>query len=103
MLDKKLFGRGILTAALAGGLLFFLGATPARADRDGDERDCRQRVQQAQANVDRDNARHGEHSRQISADLKKLDAAREWCGKHHADWDHDHDKDYDRYRDTNRR
>jgi hypothetical protein len=103
MFYNKLFGRGILTGALAGGLLLFMGTTPARADRDSDEHNCRERVEKAQADVDHDNARYGEHSRQVSSDLKKLDAAREWCGKHHANWDHDRDKDYDRYRDTNRR
>ena len=103
MLHAKFCGRGILTGALAGGLLLFMGATPARADRDSDEHNCRARVEKAEANVDHDNAGHGDHSRQVSSDLKKLDQAREWCGKHHADWDHGRDKDYERYRDTNRR
>jgi hypothetical protein len=103
MLHKKLFGRGILTGALAGGLLLFMGTPPARADRHRDERNCRERVEKAQANLDHDIARYGEHSRRVLSDLKKLDEAREWCGKHHVDWDHNRDKDYDRYRDTNRR
>jgi hypothetical protein len=32
--------------------------------------------------------------------LKKLDSEREWCAKHHADWDHRKDKEYDHYRDV---
>ena len=103
MLQKQFWGRRILMGALAGGLLFFMGTTPARADRDRDEHNCRERVEKARGNLDHDINRHGEHSRQVSSDLRKLDEAREWCGKHHVDWDHDRDKDYDRYRDTNRR
>lgn len=103
MLRKTFWGGGILTGAFAGALLLSMGATLVRADRDSDERNCRGRVEKAEANVDHDNGRYGEHSRQVANDLKKLDAAREWCGKRHADWDHGRDKDYDRYRDTNRR
>ena len=79
-----------------------MGSVPARADRR-DDGACRDRVARAQANVDRDAARRGERSRQVADDLKKLDAAREWCGKHHADWDHGRDRDYDRFRDGQRR
>ena len=28
-----------------------------------------------------------------------LDSEREWCAKHHAEWDHAKDKNYDHYRD----
>jgi hypothetical protein len=101
MVHKNFLSHALLTGAVAGGLLLAGGAVPARADRRDDDA-CRDRVAKAQSDVDRDAARRGEHSRQVADDLKRLDAARSWCGKRHANWNHDRDKDYDRYRDTQR-
>ena len=100
MSHKNILGRALLTCTMAGGLMAV--STPARADRNDDE-ECRDRVAKAETDVDRDAAKHGERSSQVSGDLKKLDSAREWCAKHHADWDHSRDKDYGRYRDLERR
>jgi hypothetical protein len=102
MVHKNFLSRALMTGAVVGGLLLMAGgAVPARADRRDDDA-CRDRVARAQSDVDRDAARRGEHSRQVADDLKRLDAARSWCGKRHADWNHDRDKDYDRYRDGQR-
>src|SRR5260370_19143990 len=49
-------------------------------------------ISKAQADVDKDAAQLGQGSHQVKDDLKKLDAAREWRAKHHADWDHGRDK-----------
>jgi hypothetical protein len=97
MSHKKFLGRALLTCTMAGGLLLAIGTAPAAARNDDDE--CQNRVAKAQSDVDRDAARHGQGSHQVRDDLKKLDAAREWCAKHHADWDHSKDKEYDHYRD----
>jgi len=56
-------------------------------------------ISKAQADVDKDAAQLGQGSHQVKDDLKKLDGAREWRAKHHADWDHGRDKEYDHYRD----
>lgn len=98
MSHRSILGRAVLTCTMAGGLLVAVGTVPVGAARNEDQ-DCQNRVVKAQADVDKDAAQHGQGSHQVAADLKKLDAAREWCAKHHADWDHAKDKDYDHYRD----
>ena len=87
MVDRKLWSRWIVTTALAGGLMFAVG-TPARADHDYSN-DCRQRLEADRARIDRDVSRYGEHSRQVDHDVAKMDANRQWCRDHKADWDHD--------------
>ena len=49
---------------------------------------CHSRLEADRARIDRDSARHGEHSRQVDRDVDKLEADRNWCKSHHADWDH---------------
>ena len=98
MAHKNFLGRALLTCTMAGGLLLAVGSVPVGAARNDDE-DCQNRISKAQADVDRDSNRHGQGRHQVKDDLKRLDAAREWCAKHHADWDHAKDKDYDHYRD----
>lgn len=97
MRRRNIIGRALVTCTLAGGLLMAVATTPIHAARNDDE-DCQNRVAKAQADVDKDAAKHGQGSHQVADDLKKLDAAREWCAKHHADWDHSKDKQYDQYR-----
>jgi hypothetical protein len=97
MVHRNFLSRALLAGAMAGGLLMAVGSTPARAAKNDNDA-CRDRVAKARADVDRDAARHGQRSHQVADDMKKLDAARDWCGKRHADWDHGKDKDYDRYR-----
>jgi len=87
MVNRKLWSGWMVSAALAGGLVFFTG-TPARADRDYRD-DCQKRLEADRARIDRDVSRHGEHSRQVDQDVAKMDATRQWCRDHKADWDHD--------------
>ena len=77
----------VLTSALAGGLVLAVGGT-ARADRDWKE-DCNRRLDADRARIDRDVARHGEHSRQVDSDVNRMQEDRQWCKDHKADWDHD--------------
>ena len=98
MVQKNFLGRALLVCTMAGGLLLAVGSVPVGAARNDDE-GCQNRITKAQADVDRDASQHGQGSHQVKDDLKRLDAAREWCAKHHADWDHSKDKDYDHYRD----
>lgn len=87
MKNTKLWSRMVLTSALAGGLLLAAGA-PARADRDWRE-DCHRRLEADRARIDRDTARYGEHSRRVEHDVDRMNATRQWCREHKADWDHD--------------
>ncbi len=84
---SKLWIRMALTTVLAGGLLLVVGA-PARADRDWRE-DCHRKLEADRGRIDRDAARHGEHSRQVDHDVQRMDADRKWCRDRKADWDHD--------------
>ena len=69
-------------------VLFSLPAGQATfADKDWSE-SCHQRLEADRARIDRDSARHGEHSRQVDKDVDRLDQDRNWCRSHHADWAH---------------
>ena len=59
----------------------------AFGDRDWGP-DCNKRLEADKARIDRDAAKHGEHSRAVDNDVAKLDSDRQWCRDHHADWDH---------------
>ena len=87
MKSKQYWSRMVLTGALAGGFLLAFGST-ARADRDRND-ECHRRLESDRARIDRDVSRHGEHSRQVDNDVAKMDATRQWCKDHKADWDHD--------------
>lgn len=97
-MQKNLLGRVLVTCTVAGSLLLAVGSSPLRAATKEDD-DCRARIVKAQAEVDKDASKHGEGSHQVRNDLKKLDAERDWCAKHHADWDHSKDGQYDHFRD----
>lgn len=97
MLHKNFLGRALLTCTMAGGLLIAAGTAPIHATNNDDQA-CQDRVSKAQMDVDKDAAKHGQGSHQVADALKKLDSAREWCAKHHVDWDHSRDKEYDNYR-----
>jgi hypothetical protein len=62
---------------------FALSAGPAAS---GDE--CSRRLEADRARIDRDAAKHGEHSHQVDRDVARMDDDRAWCRDHHADWDH---------------
>lgn len=81
---RKLWIQMALTTALAGGLLLAVG-TPVQADSRGD---CSRRLEADRARIDKDAARHGEHSRQVDQDVNRMDSDRRWCTDHKADWDH---------------
>ena len=87
MFAKKTLTGVVLSSALGLGVLLTAGVSPARADRDRGA-DCRQRLEADRARIDRDVARHGEHSRQVDHDVNRMDADRQWCRDHHAEWDH---------------
>lgn len=84
---NRLWTKMTLTTAtlLAGGLLLAVG-TPVRADSRAD---CRQKLEADRSRIDKDAARHGEHSRQVDHDVQRMDTDRRWCTDHKADWDHD--------------
>ncbi len=79
-----------ITLGLALALSFALPAAQVTfADHDHDYRnDCHRRLEADKARVDRAAAKHGEHSRQVDRAVDKLQADRQWCRDHHADWDH---------------
>jgi hypothetical protein len=56
-------------------------------DRDWSD-SCHKKLESDRAKIDRDAARHGEHSGQVDHDVARLDQDRQWCRDHHADWDH---------------
>jgi hypothetical protein len=87
LMKNKLWTRIALSTALAGGLLLAVG-TPARADGDRRE-DCKKRLDADRARIDKDAAKHGEHSRQVDNDVNRMDNDRRWCRDHKSDWDHD--------------
>jgi hypothetical protein len=57
------------------------------ADKDWSN-NCHQKLESDRARIDRDAAKHGEHSGQVGRDVSRLDQDRQWCRDHHADWDH---------------
>lgn len=86
MKNSTFWSQVALTCALAGGLVLACGS-PARGDDFKD--DCHRRLEADRARIDRDAARHGEQSHQVEHDVAKMDATRNWCREHKADWDHD--------------
>jgi hypothetical protein len=84
---RTLWTRMAVITVLAVGLLLAVGV-PASADRDWRE-DCRKKLEADRVRIDKDAAKHGEHSRQLDNDVKRMDNDRRWCRDHKADWDHD--------------
>jgi hypothetical protein len=85
-MNRKFWSRIGLTIALGSGLVLAFGS-PVRADKDWGD-DCHRRLEADRARIDRDAARHGEQSHQVANDIAKMDATRQWCRDHKADWDH---------------
>lgn len=72
----------------AAAVLFTLPVGKATfGDRDWSD-DCHKRLEADRARIDRDVARHGEHSPQVDHDVARMDNDRQWCRDHRADWDH---------------
>jgi hypothetical protein len=83
--NNRVWGRLILTTALASGLLFAVGTASARPDSADD---CHRRLEADRSKVDRDAGRFGNDSRQVSRDVARMDTDRQWCRDHKADYDH---------------
>jgi hypothetical protein len=86
MSTKSKIIRVVLGSALAMAITLPIGQATF-GDRDWNP-DCHKRLESDRARIDKDAARHGEHSRQVDSDVNRLDADRQWCRNHHADWDH---------------
>lgn len=88
MFRKTLIGTALGAFLLAGAVV------PLQA-RDRDDR-CEQRIRKAEANLNKEVRRHGEHSRQAEQRRRELEQARARCraDEHH---DRDHDRDHDRH------
>ena len=92
-----------LTAAILGMLFLFVGlAAPQMAHADARSR-CQSHIEHAQAKLDHEIQRHGEHSAQADAAWHQLRAERQrcwnenhqwWDAKDHT-WHRDNDWDYD--------
>lgn len=86
---KKKIARVTLGLALA----VSIGLPAAQmtfADHDYRD-DCHRRIEADRAKVDEAAAKHGEHSRQVDRAVDKLQADKQWCREHKADWDHKFD------------
>jgi hypothetical protein len=81
---KKPIIRLALGAALA--IAFTLSA--GQATFGDSNADCAKRLEADRARIDRDAAKHGEHSRQVDNDVARMNSDRSWCRDHKADWDH---------------
>jgi len=80
---NKKTGQVILGCALA--LAFALPlARTARADDE-----CHRRLEADRARIDREAAKHGNNSPEVGRAVDKMEADKQWCRDHHADWDHD--------------
>ena len=84
-----------LVAALLGGFLLVGAVSPSLADDK-----CEERVRKAEANLNKEIQRHGEHSSQAEKRRRDLDKERANCRgsesrDHNHDYDHDHDHDHD--------
>jgi len=78
--------RFILGSALAMALTLPIGRATFAAKDWGP--DCAKRLEADRARIDRDSTRHGDHSSQVNRDVDRIEADRQWCRDHHADWDH---------------
>ena len=87
MVRKKGIVTAILSACLMLGCFGIAQAQDHDRDRDRD-RKCERRIHNAEENLRKAIARHGEHSRQAEKRRHELEEARERC--HHGDHDHDH-------------
>lgn len=85
-MNKTICSRLLLSTAVAVALMFGLGATVG-ADSDHKEA-CRARLENDRGRIDRDASRYGEHSHAVDRDINKMNADRQWCKEHNAEWDH---------------
>jgi hypothetical protein len=56
----------------------------------GDVRsDCARKLEVDRARIDREAAKHGEHSPEVGKAVDRMEEDRAWCRDHKAEWDHD--------------
>jgi hypothetical protein len=82
---KTILARVALSVGLVAGLGML--ATTTSADHDYSN-ECHNRLESARARLDHDVARHGADSPQVARDRDRIEAVRQWCRDHKADWDH---------------
>lgn len=82
----KRFSTLVLGSALA--MLVSLPVGQAAFGAPDEPADCHHRLERDKARIDQDAAKYGDHSRRVDKDVDKLEADRQWCRDHHADWDH---------------
>jgi hypothetical protein len=75
-----------LAAGSALAIAFTLSAP--RVTRGDIADDCHRKLEADRARIDRDAAKHGNDSRQVAHDVDRMEADKNWCRDHHADWDH---------------
>ena len=76
----------IAPAVIAMGAMMMFAAVP-QAKADDDHRECREHITKAQAKVDKEVARHGEHSPEADHARAALNAERERCwNREHGYW-----------------
>jgi len=51
--------------------------------------DCERKLEADRARIDRDAAKHGEHSPAVDRDVARMENDRSWCRDHKAEWNHD--------------
>jgi len=75
----------LITAAALSIVFTLLTGRSSFADSKSE---CASRLVADRARIKLDAAKHGEQSRQVEADLARMNSDRNWCRSHHADWDH---------------
>jgi hypothetical protein len=86
LVNKSLWARRALAAAILAGAFLFVGASSLRAD----ERECQERLRKADHRVHEAAEHHGWESKQAEHARHELREAREYCWTHeHKWWDED--------------
>jgi hypothetical protein len=82
---RKRMVHTILGCALAGAFTLSVG----QAVFADDHAECAKRLEADRAQIDREVAKHGEHSPEVAKAVDHMEEDRGWCRDHKADWDHD--------------
>lgn len=76
------------TLIIAFALSFVFVLLTDRSTFADSKNECTWKLAADRARIKLDAAKYGEHSRQVNADLGRMNSDRNWCRSHHADWDH---------------
>jgi len=79
----------MIRLAVGSTLALALALPMARITFGDDAAECHKRLENDRARIDREAAKHGNDSPQVSRAVARLDEDRNWCREHHSDWDHD--------------